>query len=242
MIGLESYYLSGLPIPLQYNLGKIFPLNIRYMFENNIDYDEFVRPFLIRIDLFDFKVDGLCDFDLFFSSFNESDELLNLLIDKLKILYRTDNVKAISSIRIIIVNDKIMINRENYTYLADVALEMMYATKIKPKKTQSKYKNKYLQATWEKLQKYRKKEEEKKSLQLSDILNTLIHISNNFDYDKVLNLTYYQVMNSYITLTKKIGYDEFMMYKTSGQFKIEQNVKHWSNETKIKKSIYSKKN
>jgi hypothetical protein len=34
----------------------------------------------------------------------------------------------------------------------------------------------------------------------------------------------------------EIGYDEFLMFKSSGQFEIKQEVKHWTTTTKIPKS------
>lgn len=237
MIGLETYYLSGLPIPLKNQLGKIYPLTIRYMLENGIDYNDFLKPFLIRSDMVENINRKICDLDLFFDMKDET--LLDLLVCNLKILYKTDNVEKFPSIKTITINNSIMITKHNYTYLADVVLEMMCATRVKPEEKKQKYKNAQLQATWEKLQRYREKEEKKKALQLVDIMNMLIHVNNDLNYDKVLNLTYYQAINSYMTLKSKEAYNEFMMYKTSGQFKMEQDAKHWTIETKIKKSAYS---
>lgn len=238
MISLETYYLTGMPILLKDGLGTIHPFTIRYMIENNLDYGEFMRPFLIRKDLLEDMPDDIYDFDLFFITSN-SEEMMENLVNSLKILYKTEDVKVMNTIKIILINNEIIIKKENFTYLADVILEMMYATRVKPKKRIQKYKNPQLQATWEKLQRYREKEEKKKELNMADIMNMLIHINSTFDYDKVLNLTYYQMMNSYLTLMRKDSYDEFVMYKTSGQFKIEKDVKHWTVESKIKKSAYS---
>lgn len=239
MISLETYYLSGLPIKLENKLGKIYQPTIKYLIENDIDSVDFIKPFYIcRIDLIENADKELKDFDIFFS---QQKELLNELIKRLKILYRTEDIEVKESIRAIIVDDRFLINRDNYTYLADIVLEMMYATREKPKKKEVKYTNPYLQETWEKLQKYREQQEKKNELQIADIMNMLIHMGDGFDYDKVLNLTYYQMMNSYITLRIKDGYKEFMMYKTSGQFNIEKDIKNWMSEVKLKKSNYSQK-
>ena len=35
---------------------------------------------------------------------------------------------------------------------------------------------------------------------------------------------------------KKMSYDEFLMFKSSGQFEIKQDVKHWTITTRIAKS------
>lgn len=240
MISLETYYLSGLPIKLKDDMGVIYPLTIRFMLENNIDYNEFLRPFLIRLDMLETKVEGDAkDFDIFLASANREDSLIDMLIESLKILYKTDNIIFLDKLGKIVINDEYIIDRNNFTYFANVILEMMYAVRQKPKKKEQKYKNPQLQAIWDKLQLNREREEKKKELQLVDILNALIHMNNQIDYDKVLNFTYYQVMNSYTTLLKKEGYNEMMMYKTSGQFTIEQDIKHWTIETRIKKSAYS---
>lgn len=241
MMNLETYYLMGLPIPLQYKLGTIYPPTIKYMLENNVSYDDFLKPFLIRVDILEKPNDSIKDLDLLFSKVGDTNSLINLLVDSLKIIYKTENIRIHEEICIITIDDKFMIHRDNYTYLADIVLEMMYVTRVKPSKKETKYKNKQLQETWEKLQKYREKEKKKKELKLVDILNMLIHVNQDFNYDKVLNLTYYQVMNSYITLSKKEGYNEYMMYKTSGQFEMGKDLKHWSLETKVKKSAYSEK-
>ena len=60
-----------------------------------------------------------------------------------------------------------------------------------------------------------------------DLAYYLIHIDSKYTYDYVLDLTIYQLINSYQIYHQKENYDLFVRYKTNGNFKIEDELKHW---------------
>ena len=63
--------------------------------------------------------------------------------------------------------------------------------------------------------------------------NELIHINNEYNYDKVLNMTIWQIKNSYSILTVKNAQDNYVN-SGSVQWKAE-DFPDWRKETKIKK-------
>ena len=94
-----------------------------------------------------------------------------------------------------------------------------------------------MQKLCEKMQRYRAENEKKNAVAFLDIVNFVIHSNSVVDYERIYNLTYYQLINTYTTLMNKMGYEEYMMYKTSGQFKMDNEVKHWGTQSKVKKGI-----
>ena len=68
---------------------------------------------------------------------------------------------------------------------------------------------------------------DKKQIGIFDLANYLIHVDSKYTYDNVLDLTIYQLINSYQIYQQKENYDLFVKYKTNGNFKIEDELKHW---------------
>ena len=163
--------------------------------------------------------------------------MLNKLIASLSMLYKTDDIRLDTYGQRIIISSSIIVDRDNFTYLADVVLNMLCMEKPKKQENKRKYKDDYRQKLWEKMQRYRIENEKKNAITLLDIVNFVVHSNSVIDYERVYNLTYYQLVNTYSTLMNKMSYEELMMYKTSGQFKMENEVKHWGIQSKIKKGI-----
>ena len=77
-----------------------------------------------------------------------------------------------------------------------------------------------------------------KGLTILDMINILIHTSN-FKYEDILNMTLYQLKNSFDVLTKKDAYDTTVMYMVSPKFEIKDKQEHWIEKIKINKSTLS---
>lgn len=193
--------MSGTPIILNNNLGKIFQPKIIDFINMGTTIEEFAQIFCVRLDIIDVKDEDLeqlksvlKDFDLFF--LDEDSSSLNKLIECLKFLYKTEKIYLSKKRQCILINDEIILNRDNFTYLADVILNMLCMEKPKRKKKERKYADDYRQKIWEKMQRYRQEKEEKDRLSLLDIVNIVVHHGAYIDYDKVFNMTYYQLINS----------------------------------------------
>lgn len=242
MLPSEYYYMTGLPVKLNHNLGEIHQPKLFDFMKNDITVEEFAQPFCARIDVVDFgegeEVETLLkmlkDFDIFFVG---KSAMVDKLIKSLSILYKTDKIHLDLENQCILIDGSIIINRDNFTYLADVVLNMLCMEKPKKQENKRKYADDYRQKLWEKMQRYRLEKEKKNAVTFLDIVNFVVHCNSVIDYERVYNLTYYQLVNTYTTLMNKNGYEEYMMYRTSGQFKLENDVKHWGIQSKIKKGI-----
>lgn len=242
MLPSEYYYMTGMPVKLNYSLGKIHQPKLFDFMEKDITIEEFAQPFCVRVDVIDFEqndrvdqlVKRLKDFDLFFL---DKGSMVDKLINSLSMLYKTDDIQLDTYSQSILISKSILIDRDNFTYLADIVLNMLCMEKPKKEENKRKFKDDYRQKLWEKLQKHRVENEKKKAITFLDIVNFVVHSNSVVDYERVYNLTYYQLVNTYTTLMNKMTYEEHMMYKTSGQFKMESEIKHWSIQTKIKKGI-----
>ena len=231
-----------MPIKLGQGLGKIFQPKLIDFINNDTSIEELAQIFCVRLDIIDVSQEDiqklmtvLKDFDLFF--LDEDKTSLNKLVHYLKFLYKTDNVYLSVDKQCILIDDDIILNRNNYTYLADVVLNMLCMEKPKKQENKRKYKDDYRQKLWEKMQRYRAENEKKNAITFLDIVNFVVHSNSVIDYERVYNLTYYQLVNTYTTLMNKLTYEEHMMYKTSGQFKMDGETKHWGIQSKIKKGI-----
>ena len=242
MLPSEYYFMTGIPVKLNHNLGEIHQPKLFDYMEKDITVEEFAQPFCARVDVVDFgddeKIEGLLkkikDFDLFFI---DKGVMLDKLVNSLSILYKKDDIKLDMYNQRILISDGIIIDRDNFTYLADVVLNMLCMEKPKKEVKKRKYKDDYRQKLWEKMQRYRAENEKKNAITFLDIVNFVVHSNSVIDYERVYRLTYYQLINTYTTLMNKGGYEEHLMYKTSGQFKMESELKHWGIQSKIKKGI-----
>ena len=58
---------------------------------------------------------------------------------------------------------------------------------------------------------------------------TIVSSQCLWNYDHVLNMSYYQLWNSYISDIQKDQYETYMQYKVSPKFEVKDSQKHWMN-------------
>ena len=230
-LSLENYLVTGLDIPLGI-LGKIPQPTLRDLIENNIDIDTLVRPFLISKDSLGLDKDNplydkVTNFDLLFVEDLVIDglQVFKLLVDSLKFIYSVSENEIQLLGQELHISNKAIINGENFDILAKVIMAMYHKqpSKSKPK---PKVKNEAQRKVLEKIQKKREQQAKKNTLALFDYINIVCHIKGFIGYDKVLDLTYYQLLNSYSVLTSIENHREFISYYTSMKFDIKENSKH----------------
>lgn len=246
----EEKLLFGLPIKIK-DLGTIYQPTIYDYVNNDINIQTFISLFNIKIDLLIENNKGLKDFDFFLlQKAQGEDALINKLIKYFKLLYRTDNVNFVniqgedlSSIGILIKvneNEKYFINRDNYSKLAEVVSIMLgTGNNIKEKEVKeelneidlkiAKRKKEFEKKKAEREAKLQKENKQDKSeITIYDLMNYIIHTDNSqFNYDNIMNLTVYQIKNTFSLYKLKENYSMYMKYKTSGNFKIEEDIDHW---------------
>ena len=132
----------------------------------------------------------------------------------------------------ILINKSYKINRETYPILKEVICEI-FDTEIKiEKKPEKSAEEKDLDDLFERKkreyeEKYGKKKKEN-VITIFTLASYIIHSkSSHYDYNSIQDLTIYQIKNTFKYLQSLEVYDIDMQYRTSGQFKMEKQSKHW---------------
>lgn len=242
---LENKYLSGLPIDLsKFNLGVIHQLTYREILEKDIDLDNLLKPFLMKKEMmkgdndeFNKLLDSMGDFGFlhYIDENIEDEKIIDSLINSLKVFYKCDDVYVNPNTKYIHVNE-IIIDIEKFDILSKVILEMF---KVKPPKFEDiSHMDELDKEFARRREQYKKKtKKEENELALIDVVNVLIHTNEcGLDYNKVFNMTVFQIKNTYETLTAKYNFELMMKMKLS-QFDIkESKISDWRSKKIIKRS------
>ncbi|MGL5718480.1 MAG: hypothetical protein ACRCX2_36085 [Paraclostridium sp.] len=253
-MGLEYCYLFGLDINLdKYGLGTIKQPVLKNYIVQNVNIEMFYIPFIYVNMIIDKSensddvrkiVNKLGTFNFLIKTCLESKNISVLIAiqESLKFLYRTDNIRFGENANIII-NDEIFINNDNFDILSTIIFEMIKIDKSKikfdkDKKELSDIEKEFERRRKEHLERIGKAKNED-SLTILDLSNIVIH-SGLFNYDEVLNMTIYQIKNSFEAITKKDSFDINMMHRVSPKFEVsKEKVEHWTEKIKIDKSSLS---
>lgn len=238
---IEDYLMTGLPINLG-SMGIIYQPTIEEILIKGVTSKEILQPFLLHLGLvMDDEESESCkmlkNFDLFFIGHNG---LLGHLVKSLSILFKTTDI-VISKDKVledkkIIIDNKWIINRNNYDELNDVVLQMFCAER--PKKDEEEKVNlptEKHKRLWEQMQERKRKKALKEQMHMCDIINVVCHGGSFIPYEQVKKFTYYQLINSYKTITRIENYKEFTQFKVSPKFDIKNDIKHWITEIKVSK-------
>jgi hypothetical protein len=195
--------------------------------------NEFLTPFLI-----DYKsTDEVKMFDLLFIDNEQMKNVVNQLAIALKVLYKSDAVKLAldetNNINIY-VSDAI-INRDNFDKLCDIVREMFFISKPQEEENrtiQVAEENQAILEEYLRLEQQHQKDMEELNKNNHKGLHQIITIVASqclWDYDKVLSMTYYRLINTYVSIFKIDSYTTYMQYVTSGQFDMKNHQqKHWT--------------
>lgn len=234
--------LFGLPIETEF--GTLYPPTLEDFLIRDFEYSIFLRAFSINASMLLDNAEGIKNFDIFLfqvaQNVSEKDLLINDLIESLKILFRTDNVTIKSSAESldsigILINDDVLINRNNYDKLSEIVLIMQGDGNNVLEENQRKeldeldLKFEMKRREFEKRKRKRDESLGKKENQITiyDLANYIIHTDNSqYTYDSVIKLTIYQIKNTFKLYNQKENYNLYMDYKTGG-FEIKDQIKHW---------------
>ena len=248
--GYEYYYLFGLDIPLeQYGLGRIKQLKIIDYLSKDVDIDNFYMPFVMNEIMIGQLEDSKLGYELkdtlgsltflLTNCMNANKlEFINMLLSNLKVLYRTDNVKLSNNLTILI-EDTIELSNDNFDMLCSVVLDLFKIDKSKLKFDKPNKEVDPITARFEELRRKHKEKvgSKKNSIDLTDIINIIIHSNEgNLNYNNVLNMTIYQIKNTYETLSIKESYETMIQYKLSQKFDVKEDVKSWYTKKIVKSS------
>lgn len=256
-LDLEFYYMSGKPIDLTHlNLGVIHQPRLKDFIDNKMDVSFFSHPFLFDKYMISNKKESVDELvkDLgklsFLIVYNEitslayeSDEgVLDLLVNALKLLYKTDNVLVAKTISKIIIDGSIIIGDEELEFISALVVEMMRIDKNDMKKrieeqTKQAELDELMSEFERRAKKYQEKQDSKnKDFTLMDMVNVIVHSQSVVDYDRVFDMTIYQLKNSYETLIKKESFTINLMHRISPNFKPSEELKLWEENVHIVRS------
>lgn len=250
----EYYYLFGLDIPLdQYGLGTIKQPKLIDYISKEVDIEGFYLPFIfndIVIGQSDNKEDfikikeslGSLTFMLMNCYQSKKFDVVNSLVKHLSILYDTDNVKIGDKFTILI--DDIEIDNSNFDTLVDVILELSKIDRSKlkfdkvKKKEMTELELEFERRRKQYLDRVNKKDKEE-GLKLLDICNIVCH-NSKYGYEDVLNMTIYQLKNTFEIVNKKEIFDINMLHRISPKFDMSKDkYEHWTEKIKLDKSTLS---
>lgn len=234
---LEGYYLLGIPIDLRSkDLGIIHQITYREFIENNLILDELLKPFLMKKEMLKGEND---EFNIFLDTvgnlgvlylIDEStpqENIINNLIKALKLFYKTEDVCVNPNTKYIEINDDIIIDIDKFDIISTVILEMF---KIEKVEIEDKSQMDEFDREFEKKRReYQKKvNAKKKKMDLNDIVNFIIH-TNEFgvDYKKIMDMTIYQIKNTYETLMAKQNFEHYTNLKMNQFDTSNMNVPDW---------------
>ena len=244
---IRNNYLFGTDIDLSnYGLGKIYQPKYRDFLDNNMEHSDFVKVFYLS-EIFNYKYGseinniGLIFFLMTIDLENKNESLIESLHTSLELLYKTKNIRFVEHMGAFIINEDIVIDKDNFKHLCTVVLEMTKTNidyKALDKKNTSD--NELLNEFERRKKEYEEKSSKKKNeITFIDIINTVIHYQNNIDYQSILNWTIYQIKNTYEVLMAKEANYITIFRQASMKFDI-QEISNWQVSAKLNKSRLGK--
>lgn len=220
----------------KHNLGIITPLSVEEVINlEDVGLSKFLASFLYEKLVTEEDVKF---FDYLFIKDEQMSAILAGLLDSLKILYKTDvftfDVDKTNNINILISDANI--NRDNFDILCKIVREMFFLnSEIEdntPKVYEVREENKAILEEYLRLEQEAKKEQEelnKKNQKTLHQITTIVASKCLWDFDKVMNMTYYRLIVVFMSIFEIENYTTYMDYVTSGQFDMKnQTQKHWS--------------
>ena len=239
--------LFGSNIKLNGLLGEIVQPKLKDFLEHDMAINDFISPYYLITSAnvenggIEKPLLSLLAINLQLSK-EGRDAILDKFLVSLSMLYKGFKLELLEfedSIVIAIKESdeiKYLIDDDNFIDLCEAVMDMF---KIKVEKQDADLDT--LNAPPEVIEKIRKgrkafrekQREKKNNLEFFDMCNELIHINNDYNYDRLLNMTIWQIKNSYTILTVKNAQDNYVN-SGSVQWKAD-NFPDWRKETKIKK-------
>lgn len=217
-------------------LGTIYAPRVREMVRMGMErFNKLLMPFLLQLKDFTIPEQYANEITMFDVLLLSDNSLKDMLKESLKFFYRTNEVvigKDGIYININSPDNLVIINRDNFQLLSDTILEICMSNR---KDDEEEEKLEYItdkgrEALLE-LMELRKQHEVKnnKSITMFQLINVVVH-EEGWLYKDVMEFTYAQLINSYKCAMQQDNYRVFVDYKTSGQFDIKDDIKHWSEQ------------
>ena len=169
---------------------------------------------------------------------SDENKLLDLLLNSLKFLYKTDDLKPVSfhkDIKLIIKKDTkpiAFIDDSNFDILCKVMLEMCYFEKPEPEK-EVKGDTELVKIAKEMERKYNQKNKDKSVMVFEEMVRQVMHY-RKLTYNDIKNWTIWFLKDVYTVECLSESSDKQYLMFTNSNMKVDlKNVKRWQDETKL---------
>lgn len=217
--------------------GVIHMLTIEEILDDTGEdlYNEILLAFSVSLDIF--KLDPnlksqMKNFDIYFlvkePIGTQGLTYMDLLVQGLKIFFKTDNIKVSEEMVSILMNDEIVINRDNFDDLVNCVLKAYSKERIEPEQ-EPEFRDEEDRKLWLKIQKAKRRRESKEAITLKDMLDVVLHSKTTaYTYESIVRLTYSQLINSYKIVMNIESFDFMTCFLGMGVDTKEMDLTHWS--------------
>ena len=218
--------------PINYNGLLFYPISFGYICDNiGLDiFDSLLIPFLITKDCLKMSDEELEQIDLFNDIILKDQGMLSSVAIALQLFCKCEDIYKRDNELLLNFNDKetFVINNGNFEDICQIIMKMNGKEKIKVEKP-PKNMSERQRDVWEKLQAGRKRENEKNTVHIYDILN-ICEFGGNYHIpiEEIENWTLWKIMNCYKARVNMKTYDDSLhICLVSGDGKSISDKNHW---------------
>lgn len=140
-----------------------------------------------------------------------------------------EKVHFLDEVMIISVGKTGKLHNENFDEFVGAVLKMHLRERSEPENKRTEKMTEKQKKIYEKLQMHRRRHQEKNRFHLIDVINIVKHGGPSFvSKEEIRNMTYFELYKAFEVIVSKDNYGEFLRYKTSPNFKVEDSVQHWT--------------
>ena len=218
--------------PINYNGLLFYPISFGYICDNiGLDvFDSLLIPFLITKDCLKMSDEELEQIDLFNDIIIKDQGMLSSVAIALQLFCKCEDIYKRDNELLLNFNDKetFVINNGNFEDICQIIMKMNGKEKIKVEKP-PKNMSERQRDVWEKLQAGRKRENEKNTVHIYDMLNVCEFGGNyHIPIEEIENWTLWKIMNCYKARVNMKTYDDSLhICLVSGDGKSISDKNHW---------------
>lgn len=236
----DNYYLQLITQkPINYNGLLFYPISFGYICDNiglNA-FDNLLFPFLITKDCLNIADDEFEDIDLFEDVVLKDKTMLSSIALILQLFCHSEEVSKLGNQIILKFKDKnnFVVTKNNFEDICQIIMKINGKQKIKIEKP-PKNMSKRQRDVWEKLQIGRKKENEKNSVHIYDMINVCEFGGNyHIPIEEIEKWTLWKIMNCYKARVDIKTYDDSLkICLVSGDGKSISNKNHWHHKLMVR--------
>lgn len=225
--------------PINYNGLLFYPISFGYICDNiGLDmFDNLLLPFLITKDCLKMSDEELENINLFDDVILNDKGMLTSLAFILQLFCKTKEISKLDNQILLKFEEKehFVITKDNYEDICQIIMKMNGKSKIKVEKPPKNMSDRQ-RDVWEKLQAGRKRENEKNTVHIYDMLN-ICEFGGHYHIpiDEIEKWTLWKIMNCYKARVNLKTYDDSLkICLVSGDGKSISDKNHWHHKLMVR--------